>query len=416
MPENISFKGSVSASKTLLTLSSEITNSFLVDLAEEIVKRSDYLLEENQKDLDRMDPSDYKYDRLKLSLQRIRGIAEEMRHVSALPEVIGNVLSHNLLPNGLETSRISVPIGVIGVIYEARPNVTFDVFSLCFKTRNAVVLKGGSDAHFSNIAAVNIIRTVLEKYNIDINAVFLMPSERTAMSALMEAVGEVDLIIPRGSQQLIDFVRKNAKVPVIETGAGIVHTYFDESADLKKAKLIIHNAKTRRVSVCNALDCLIINENRLGSLPALVEMLAEAEVSVYADEKSFEVLSHRYPDKLLNRAGADSFGTEFLDYKIAIKTVSSLDEALQHIANYSSKHSEAILSDSTENIYRFLNEVDAAAVYVNTSTAFTDGAQFGLGAEVGISTQKIHARGPMGLEALTSYKWIVRSDGQIRVS
>lgn len=416
MSENISFKGSVSASKTLLTLSSEITNSFLVDLAEEIVKRSDYLLEENQKDLDRMDPSDYKYDRLKLSLQRIRGIAEEMRHVSALPEVIGNVLSHNLLPNGLETSRISVPIGVIGVIYEARPNVTFDVFSLCFKTRNAVVLKGGSDAHFSNIAAVNIIRTVLEKYNIDINAVFLMPSERTAMSALMEAVGEVDLIIPRGSQQLIDFVRKNAKVPVIETGAGIVHTYFDESADLKKAKLIIHNAKTRRVSVCNALDCLIINENRLGSLPALVEMLAEAEVSVYADEKSFEVLSHRYPDKLLNRAGADSFGTEFLDYKIAIKTVSSLDEALQHIANYSSKHSEAILSDSTENIYRFLNEVDAAAVYVNTSTAFTDGAQFGLGAEVGISTQKIHARGPMGLEALTSYKWIVRSDGQIRVS
>lgn len=416
MSENISFKGSVSASKTLLTLSSEITNSFLVDLAEEIVKRSDYLLEENQKDLDRMEPSDYKYDRLKLSLQRIRGIAEEMRHVSALPEVIGNVLSHNLLPNGLETSRISVPIGVIGVIYEARPNVTFDVFSLCFKTRNAVVLKGGSDAHFSNIAAVNIIRTVLEKYNIDINAVFLMPSERTAMSALMEAVGEVDLIIPRGSQQLIDFVRKNAKVPVIETGAGIVHTYFDESADLKKAKLIIHNAKTRRVSVCNALDCLIINENRLGSLPALVEMLAEAEVSVYADEKSFEVLSHRYPDKLLNRAGADSFGTEFLDYKIAIKTVSSLDEALQHIANYSSKHSEAILSDSTENIYRFLNEVDAAAVYVNTSTAFTDGAQFGLGAEVGISTQKIHARGPMGLEALTSYKWIVRSDGQIRVS
>lgn len=416
MSENISFKGSVSASKTLLTLSSEITNSFLVDLAEEIVKRSDYLLEENQKDLDRMDPSDYKYDRLKLSLQRIRGIAEEMRHVSALPEVIGNVLSHNLLPNGLETSRISVPIGVIGVIYEARPNVTFDVFSLCFKTHNAVVLKGGSDAHFSNIAAVNIIRTILEKYNIDINAVFLMPSERAAMSALMEAIGEVDLIIPRGSQQLIDFVRKNAKVPVIETGAGIVHTYFDESADLKKAKLIIHNAKTRRVSVCNALDCLIINENRLGSLPALVEMLAEAEVSVYADEKSFEVLSHRYPDKLLNRAGADSFGTEFLDYKIAIKTVSSLDEALQHIANYSSKHSEAILSESTENIYRFLNEVDAAAVYVNTSTAFTDGAQFGLGAEVGISTQKIHARGPMGLEALTSYKWIVRSDGQIRVS
>jgi glutamate-5-semialdehyde dehydrogenase len=296
---------------------------------------------------------------------------------------------------------------VVGVIYEARPNVTFDVFALCFKTGNISVLKGGSDADASNRAILSIIHGVLQKHNIDVNTVTLLPVERDATEALLNAIGYIDVLIPRGSQSLINFVRNNAKVPVIETGAGIVHTYFDESADLEKGAQIVFNAKTRRVSVCNALDCLIIHSNRLDDLPAIARPLVDKQVELFADEKAYNLLKGNYPTELLHKAEPEHFGTEFLDYKMAIKTVDSLQEALDHIANNSSKHSEAIVSEDIQNIETFLNTVDAAAVYANASTAFTDGAQFGLGAEIGISTQKLHARGPMGLEELTSYKWVV---------
>ena len=305
-------------------------------------------------------------------------------------------------------------MGVGGVIYEARPNVTFDVFALCFKTGNICILKGGSDAAFSNKAIITVIHEVLSKHNIDVNVATLLPKEREAAETLMQAVGYVDVIIPRGSQGLIDSVRKNSKVPVIETGAGIVHAYFDESADLKKGSNIIFNSKTRRVSVCNALDCALIHVARLSDLSELARPLGEAGVEIFADERAFDVLKGDYPVELLHKAGPEHFGTEFLSMKMAIKTVNSFEDALDHIANHSSKHSEAIITENKDNMETFLNRVDAAAVYVNTSTAFTDGAQFGLGAEIGISTQKLHARGPMGLQELTSYKWLVRGNGQVR--
>jgi glutamate-5-semialdehyde dehydrogenase len=305
-------------------------------------------------------------------------------------------------------------MGVIGVIYEARPNVSFDVFSLCFKTGNACILKGGSDASYSNEAIISVIHKVLKKHGVDTGVAALLPPDRAATEALLNAVGYVDVIIPRGSQGLIDFVRKNAKVPVIETGAGIVHTYFDESGDLGKGKAIVNNSKTRRVSVCNSLDCLIIHESRLNDLPAITELLIKSDVEIFADAQAYEALKQTYPQDLLQQASEEHFGTEFLAYKMSVKTVKSLDEALDHISNFSSKHSEAIISEDADSIEKFLNAVDAAAVYANASTAFTDGAQFGLGAEIGISTQKLHARGPMGLEELTSYKWLVQGDGQIR--
>ncbi|MDB5129780.1 glutamate-5-semialdehyde dehydrogenase, partial [Mucilaginibacter sp.] len=294
------------------------------------------------------------------------------------------------------------------------PNVTFDVFALCFKTGNISILKGGSDADFSNRAIIKIIHQVLSAHQIDVNTTTLLPVEREATEALLNAVGYVDVLIPRGSQNLINYVRDNSKVPVIETGAGIVHTYFDETGDIEKAVAIIDNAKTRRVSVCNALDCLIINSKRLGDLVHITEPLAQKEVQIFADKKAYEVLDGLYPASLLEEAKPEHFGTEFLSMKMSIKTVDNLQQALEHIAINSSKHSEAIISEDELNIETFLNRVDAAAVYVNTSTAFTDGAQFGLGAEIGISTQKLHARGPMGLEELTSYKWVVKGNGQVR--
>jgi len=389
-------------------------NRVLHDLAVAAVNQTDYLLQENKRDLDRMDPNDPKYDRLKLTASRIQDIANEIKHIAQLENPLGHVLSKKTMPNGLHISKVSVPLGVVGVIYEARPNVTFDVFSLCFKTGNACILKGGSDAAYSNEAIISIIHQVLSKHGIDINAATLLPPDREAADALLNAVGYVDVLIPRGSQQLIDHVRNNSKVPVIETGAGIVHTYFDESGDLEKGAAIVLNAKTRRVSVCNALDCLIIHKNRLADLPALVEMMAVQEVELFADENAYALLKGHYPVNLLNHANPEHFGTEFLSMKLAIKTVNSFENALDHIAGYGSKHSEAIISENPANIEAFLNQVDAAAVYVNVSTAFTDGAEFGLGAEIGISTQKLHARGPMGLDELCSYKWIVKGDGQIR--
>jgi glutamate-5-semialdehyde dehydrogenase len=318
------------------------------------------------------------------------------------------------LPNGLKIRKVSVPFGVIGIIYEARPNVTFDVFSLCIKSGNAVVLKGGSDADYSNRAIVAVIKRVLSEFSLDENTLLLLPPEREATTALLHARGYVDLIIPRGSQGLIDYVRDHATIPVIETGAGICHTYFDMDGDKELGRRVIHNAKTRRVSVCNALDCLIIHRGRLSDLPYLVGLMVDNDVEIFADPDSFAALSGHYKSDLLHQAVAESFGIEFLDYKMAIKTVSSLAEALDHIAVYSSKHSEAILSANRETCDQFLLSVDAAAVYANASTAFTDGGQFGLGAEIGISTQKLHARGPMALEEITTYKWIVEGEGQIR--
>ena len=396
-------------------LKEEKINQILVALAGKAEKHSDTIVQENRKDLERMPETDPKYDRLKLTEQRIKDIANDLRNVSKLPSPLGIRLESRNLNSGLSLEKVTVPLGVVGIIYEARPNVTFDVFSLCIKSGNAVLLKGGSDAESSNRYIVTLIKEVLEAHQVSPQIIELLPSDRAATQELLNAVGYVDMIIPRGSQNLIDYVRDNAKVPVIETGAGIVHTYFDASGDVKKGADIVFNSKTRRVSVCNALDCLIIHQNRLDALPDLTKKLASKHVLIYADEKSFNTLTGQYPGDLLKRAEEKHFGTEFLDYKMSIKTVSSLEQALDHIFNYGSKHSEAIVAEDESTIDTFLKNVDAAAVYANASTAFTDGAQFGLGAEIGISTQKLHARGPMGLREMTSYKWLIRGNGTVRV-
>ncbi|MBB6109387.1 glutamate-5-semialdehyde dehydrogenase [Mucilaginibacter lappiensis] len=396
------------------TLAPALINQVLQDVASETIAQTEYLLAENQKDLDRMESTDPKYDRLKLTTARIEAIAGDMVNVALLDSPLGKQLSKTNMPNGLSITKIRVPLGVVGVIYEARPNVTFDVFALCFKTGNISILKGGSDAKFSNQAIISVIYKVLSKHQLDTDIVTLLPADREATAALLNAVGFVDVLIPRGSQSLINFVRDNSKVPVIETGAGIVHTYFDESGDLEKGAEIIANAKTRRVSVCNALDCLIVHTSRIADLPRLTHILKQKRVELFADETAYVALKGNYPDDLLNKATPEHFGTEFLSMKMAIKTVVDFKQALEHIALNGSKHSEAIISEDAEHIATFLNNVDAAAVYANVSTAFTDGAQFGLGAEIGISTQKLHARGPMGLDELTSYKWLVKGDGQTR--
>lgn len=406
------FDSARAAGRIRITL--ELINQVLHAIANAAIEQTAYLLQENKKDLDIMDPADPKYDRLKLTTTRIADIASEINNVARLESPLGKQLSKKTMPNGLEISKVRVPLGTVGVIYEARPNVTFDVFSLCFKTGNVCILKGGSDADNSNKAIISIIHQVLSQYNIDINIATLLPAEREATDALLNAVGFVDVLIPRGSQALIDYVRFNSKVPVIETGAGIVHAYFDTSGDLEKGKEIIFNAKTRRVSVCNALDCLILNSSRLNDLTTLVARLADTQTEIFADERAYNELNGNYPHNLLRNAEPAHFGTEFLAMKMAVSVVDNLREALDHIALYSSKHSEVIITEDAQNTEIFLNEVDAAAVYVNTSTAFTDGAQFGLGAEIGISTQKLHARGPMGLEELTSYKWIIKGNGQVR--
>ncbi len=404
----------LAASRTLNLVSDETIDQVLLALANEAVFKSDEIIAENAKDLAAMDKSNPMYDRLLLSRERIEGIAADIRNVASLPSPLGKKLMEMERPNGLRISKITVPFGVVGIIYEARPNVSFDVFSLCLKSGNACVLKGGTDAHKSNAAIVKVIQSVLEKFGLDKNIVTLLPAGREATAELMNAIGFVDVIIPRGGKGLIEFVRDNSRIPVIETGAGICHTYFDESGDLDKGKDIIFNAKTRRVSVCNALDCLVINEKRLADLPVLCEKLATKNVIIYADDKSYATLTGKYPEALLQKATDESFGIEFLDYKMSVKTVSTIQDAIDHISMYSSKHSECIVSEDERNISLFDRMVDAACVYTNVSTAFTDGAQFGLGAEIGISTQKLHARGPMALAELCSYKWIVKGEGQVR--
>jgi len=389
-------------------------STMLESLADHTIAAGQEILKANLSDLSRMPESDPKYDRLLLNPERLADIAQDLRNVAALPSPVGEILEQRQLENGLGLSKIRVPMGVIAVIFESRPNVTFDVFALCVKTRNACVLKGSSDAHDTNQVVVKLIHKVLEEYGINPAVVFLAPPQREWLPLILQATDSIDLAIPRGSKGLIDFVRDNARVPVIETGAGIVHTYVDATADLEKAKAIITNAKTRRVSVCNALDTLILHRDLLPALPSLMQSMGDDHgVEVFADEEAFAVLDGHYTGKLEN-ASNEHFGTEFLSLKMSIKTVSGIDEALEHIHQYSSKHSEAIVAEDPEVIERFLNNVDAAAVFANTSTAFTDGAQFGMGAEIGISTQKLHARGPMALPELTSYKWVVRGSGQIR--
>lgn len=402
------------ASWSLSLLSDEKRSEIIRAVADEALRQSAFILAENKKDLESVGTGDPMYDRLKLTYSRLEGIASDMRSVSILPSPLGRVLKRCIRPNGMVLTRVSVPFGVIGVIYEARPNVTFDVFSLCLKSGNACILKGGSDADHSNRAIIRVIHSVLERMGMNKRVAELLPSDRDTTMELLGAVGYVDLLIPRGGSRLIHYVRENARVPVIETGAGICHTYFDEAGDVEKGARIIFNAKTRRVSVCNALDCVLIHEKRLPDLSALCERLAECNVVIYADEQAYAALAGHYPAELLLPATEESFGTEFLSYRMAVKTVPSLEAALEHIRLYGSKHSECIVTEAETAADMFVKQVDAACVYTNVSTAFTDGAQFGLGAEIGISTQKLHARGPMGLEELTSYKWIIKGNGQVR--
>ena len=406
------FADARSAARSIALLSDECRQEVLLAVADAIDQQQESLLAANTKDLALMDSQNPLYDRLQLSVERLRGIADDMRNVAALQSPLGHISKQRILPNQLRLHRVSVPCGVIGIIYEARPNVTFDVFSLCFKSGNACVLKGGKDADNSNRAAVSLIQEVLQQFSLPTETVTLLPATHEATAEMLHAVNKIDLVIPRGGRKLIDFVRDNARVPVIETGAGVVNTYFDSEGDLSMGRDIIFNGKTRRVSVCNALDCLIIHRNRLADLPDLVAPMAEKKVLIYADEEAYHALNGRYP--YLAPATEDTFGTEFMDYKLAIRTVGSLDEALQHIARYGSGHSESIITNDEAAARRFQEEVDAACVYWNVPTSFTDGAQFGLGAEIGISTQKLHARGPMALEELTTYKWIIEGEGQTR--
>ncbi len=414
MELNSLFERVKEASRQMMSWPDGLVNEILRTLADEIVRRSPELLAANIDDLKRMDEGNPLYDRLKLTQQRLENIASDMRHVADLPSPVGKVLKHVDLPNGLELRKISVPFGVVGVIYEARPNVSFDVFSLCLKAGSACVLKGGSDADNSNRAIVNLIHDVLKCFDVNASVVELLPSNREATVALLQARGFVDLLIPRGSSSLIRYVREEARIPVIETGAGVCHAYFDRTGDLQKGRRIVHNAKTRRVSVCNALDSLLVHEERLVDLPELCSSLAESGVEIYADAPAMATLEGRYPVQLLKAAEVVHFGMEFMDYKMCVKTVASLEEALAHIAQYGSGHSECIITEDKWTEETFLRMVDAACVYVNAPTSFTDGAQFGLGAEIGISTQKMHARGPMGLEEITTYKWQIHGNGQIR--
>ena len=400
------------ASKSLAMLNDEQRNEILVAVADSIIDNKARILKANAQDLAKMEKTNPLYDRLQLTDSRLEGIASDMRNVATLPSPLGHITKQKTLDNGLRLCRISVPFGVIGMIYEARPNVTFDVFSLCFKSGNACVLKGGKDADCSNREEVALIHEVLERYGISKDVVALLPATHEATGEMLNAVGYIDLCIPRGGRKLIDFVRDTARVPVIETGAGVVNTYFDKDGDLEMGKAIINNAKTRRVSVCNALDCLIIHESRLGDLGELVSMMSEKRVIIYADSQAYASLDGKYP--YLEHATDDSFGTEFMDYKLAVKTVRSLEEALEHIDMNGSGHSESIITMSEQTARKFQAHVDAACVYWNAPTSFTDGAQFGLGAEIGISTQKLGPRGPMALEEICTYKWLIEGEGQIR--
>ena len=407
------------ASLSLLDLDAEATNRVLLRLADALEANAAQIVAANQQDLSRMDPADPRYDRLLLNASRISGIAGDTRNVASLPSPLGIELSSVTRPNGMTIRKVSVPFGVIGVIYEARPNVTIDVFSLCFKAGSAVILKGGKEAADTNLCEVEIIHDVLRESGLPESLCTLLPNDREATAEMLAAVGKVDLVIPRGSRRLIDFVRDNSRVPVIETGAGVCHTYVDKEADIQKAAAIVNNGKTRRVSVCNALDCMVIHQDRLADLPQLCAPLCSAadpakQVTIYADEQAFAALQGQYPEHLLMHAQEEHFGMEFQAYKMAIRTVRDFDEAVAYISAHTSHHSESIVSADAKACERFVRLIDAACVYQNLPTSWTDGAQFGFGAEIGISTQKLHARGPMALPEITTYKYIICGDGQIR--
>ncbi|MFT4062873.1 MAG: glutamate-5-semialdehyde dehydrogenase [Edaphocola sp.] len=402
------------ASRELNLVSEERKQEVLLALANSIPAAAASMLASNNMDLARMDIQNPMYDRLLLSEERLQSIADDLRNVAHLPSPLGKILERTERPNGMLIQKVAVSFGVIGIIYEARPNVTFDVFALCFKSGNVCVLKGGSDAHESNTAIVGLIKSVLQSFGLNEDFITLLPAGREATADLMDAVGTVDVIIPRGGKGLIEYVRNNSRVPVIETGAGVCHTYFDKEGDRAKGSAIVFNAKTRRVSVCNALDCLVIHKDRLACLPELASDLATKNVLIYADGPALSILKGHYPSELLRPATDESYGTEFLSYTMSIKTVNDTNEAIDHIAAFGSRHSECIVTENADTAAYFAKRVDAACVYTNVSTAFTDGAQFGLGAEIGISTQKLHARGPMALAELCSYKWIITGNGQVR--
>ena len=406
------FENARAASVALQAMSAESINDILLTLADEIEAGTPELLKANAADLERMDADNPKRDRLALDAGRIADIAAGVRAVASLPSPVGKILSQWTRPNGMTISKVSVPFGVIGVIYEARPNVTFDVFALCFKAGSAVLLKGGHEAAETNSTAIGIIRHALERCGAPADAAILLPDGREATAALLAAREYVDLIIPRGSRSLIEYVRDNSRVPVIETGAGVCHTYIHSSGDIATARDIVLNAKTRRVSVCNALDCLLVDRDRLPLLPAICYALPDHNVHIYADDEAYAALEGAYP--YLHHASEEDFGREWLDYKLTIATVADIDEAIAFIAANGSHHSECIIAENREAIARFQRDVDAACVYANVSTAFTDGGQFGFGAEIGISTQKLHARGPMALPEITTYKYLITGSGQTR--
>lgn len=395
------------ASRSLALISDERKNEILLRVADAIMANANALLAANSLDLQRMDKANPLYDRLQLTEDRLKGIASDMRHVATLPSPLGKITNDHTLENGLRLRRISVPFGVIGVIYEARPNVSFDVFSLCFKSGNACVLKGGKDADESNRAIIALVRGILSDEGVNPDVVALLPATHEATGEMLNAVGYIDVCIPRGGRKLIDFVRNTAKIPVIETGAGVVHAYFDKDGDLEIGRRIVNNAKTRRVSVCNALDCLLVHKDRVGDLPALLEPMNGKVTYHCIDALSAQVLG-------VEPSVEDVGGLEWMSYDLSIKVVDSFDDALAHINKYSSGHSEAIVTENEDTAERFRQQVDAACVYVNAPTSFTDGAQFGLGAEIGISTQKLGPRGPMALDEMTTYKWLIDGRGQIR--
>ncbi|MBD5237399.1 MAG: glutamate-5-semialdehyde dehydrogenase [Bacteroidales bacterium] len=414
MELNEIFKKVKAASRTLSSIDDDKRNEVLLKLADLLEANRDMLLEANKRDLDKMSEDNPLYDRLKLTEERIAGIAGDIRNVATLPSPVGEVLEERILPNGIRLKKVSVPFGVIGVIYEARPNVTIDVFSICFKSGNACILKGGKDAEESNLAAMEIIHRALREEGVSENVAELLPATHDATAALLNAVGYVDVCIPRGGRKLIDFVRDNAKVPVIETGAGVVHLYFDDYADYNVGIKCVANSKLRRPSVCNALDTLLVHQDRIWNLPELTAPLAEKRVELHVEPCAMEILKNYYPNELLVPAREEDWDTEWMDYKMGIKIVASIDDAIEHIAKHGSGHSESIITMAPIFAEKFQREVDASCVYVNLPTSFTDGAQFGLGAEIGISTQKLGARGPMGLREMTTYKYLLEGEGQVR--
>lgn len=399
-------------SRKLLLIDDLLINKTLKNLAETLVKKSDEILTENEKDLRKIDKKDPIYDRILLSKERISGISSSILEIADYESPIGEIIEQKILKNGLKLKKVRVPLGVVGVIFEARPNVVVDIFSLCFKSKNVCVLKGGSQSEYSNKILVKIIKETLpDKLK---SAIELLPNDRKVVAEFLKMDDMVDVLIPRGGKGLIKFVRENSLIPVIETGAGVCHTYFDEFGDVAKGAKIIFNAKTNRPSVCNALDTAIIHHSRIGDLKKLCKPLLEKNVEIRADKMAYKELSEFYPSKLLLKAKDEDFGTEYLSLKMSVKTVKNLQEAIDHINLFGSGHSEAIITENKKIGEEFLKQIDAAAVYINASTCFTDGGVFGLGAEVGISTQKLHARGPMGIKELTSYKWEITGNGQVR--